>query len=154
MQIVMNDEKKMIKRVKLIDFGFAVYKDKVNDLPPREKFAGTPGFIAPEIYQQVAYDEKIDIFSLGIILYFMLSGKLPFQSDFLEEIEDMTKNCNYSLLNIHWSNVSDNAKDLIRSTLTFKDKRISASDIAKHPWLENTEELKQYMGRNKRPKIL
>ena len=79
----MNDEKKCVKKIKLIDFGFAVYKDKLNELPLAEKFAGTPGFLAPEIYRQETYDEKIDIFSLGIILYFMLAGKLPFQSDFL-----------------------------------------------------------------------
>ena len=65
----------------------------------------------------------------------MLSGKLPFQSDFLEEIEDMTKSCSYSLVNVHWSNVSDNAKDLIKKTLTMKENRISACEIAKHPWL-------------------
>jgi serine/threonine protein kinase len=69
----------------------------------------------------------------------MLSGKLPFQYDFVEEIAEMTKSCNYSLVNLHWSNVSDNAKDLIRRTLTFKEKRITASEIAKHPWLKDTE---------------
>ena len=74
----------MVKKIKLIDFGFAVYKDKLNDLPLTEKFAGTPGFIAPQIYKQETYDEKIDTFSLGIILYFMLSGYMPFQSNFIE----------------------------------------------------------------------
>jgi calcium/calmodulin-dependent protein kinase I len=139
MQVIMNDEKKCVKKIRLIDFGFAVYKDKLNELPVVEKFAGTPGFLAPEMYRQENYDEKIDIFSLGIILYFMLAGKLPFQSDFLEEIEEMTKNCDYSLVNVHWSNISDNAKDLIKKTLTNKENRISASEIAKHPWLTNSE---------------
>jgi serine/threonine protein kinase len=37
----------MVKKIKLIDFGFAVYKDKLSDLPLKEKYAGTPGFIAP-----------------------------------------------------------------------------------------------------------
>lgn len=64
----------------------------------------------------------------------------------------MTKNCNYSLVNIHWSNISDNARDLIHKTLTFKENRITASEIAKHPWLQNMDELKQYMGRNKKIK--
>ncbi len=66
----------------------------------------------------------------------------------------MTRNCDYSLVNVHWSNISDNAKDLIKKTLTMKDNRISASEIAKHPWLANSEELKQYIGRNKKPKFL
>ena len=73
--------------MKLIDFGFGVFKDKLQDLTPKEKFAGTPGFIAPEIYCAQDYDYKIDTFSLGIILYFMLSGNFPFHSQFLEEIE-------------------------------------------------------------------
>lgn len=47
----MNEDKKMVLRVKLIDFGFGVFKDKIKDLSPKEKFAGTPGFIAPEIYK-------------------------------------------------------------------------------------------------------
>jgi serine/threonine protein kinase len=74
----------MVKRIKIIDFGFGVFKDKIDSLPIKEKFAGTPGFIAPEVYKQEQYDEKIDTFSLGIILYFMLCGYLPFQSSFFE----------------------------------------------------------------------
>ena len=52
----MNDDKKLILRVKLIDFGFGVFKDKLQDLSLKEKFAGTPGFIAPEIYKAQDYD--------------------------------------------------------------------------------------------------
>lgn len=103
----MNEDKKMVNRIKLIDFGFGVFKDKIKDLPVKEKFAGTPGFIAPEIYEQEEYDEKVDTFSLGIILYFMLSGRFPFTSPFLEEIEALTKSCYVELVNNHWANVSE-----------------------------------------------
>ena len=144
----------MVKKIKIIDFGCAVYKDKLSDLPIKEKFAGTPGYVAPEIYKQEIYDDKIDTFSLGIILYFMLSGYLPFQSNFLEEIEELTKNCNYSIVNMHWSNISDEAKDIIQKTLTFKENRITTAELAKHPWLANTDQLKQYMGRNKKSKCV
>jgi serine/threonine protein kinase len=70
----------MVQRIKLIDFGFAIYKSNLSNLPPREKFAGTPGFTAPEILMGLDYDESVDMFSLGIILYFMLCGTLPFNS--------------------------------------------------------------------------
>ena len=43
----MTEDKKMVHRVKLIDFGFGVYKDKLDGLSELEKYAGTPGFIAP-----------------------------------------------------------------------------------------------------------
>ena len=101
----------------------------------REKYAGTTGFLAPEIYFREEYDEKIDTFSLGIILYFMISGYLPFQSNFPHEVEDLTKNCNYSIENVHWSNISEDAKDLIEKTLTFKDKRLSTKEVSEHRWL-------------------
>ena len=104
--VIMNQEKKTVNKIKLIDFGFGIFKDKLSELPEREKYAGTPGFIAPEIYCQEEFDEKADTFSLGIVLYFMLSGFLPFQANFEEEIRDLTVDCNYELDTLHWSNVS------------------------------------------------
>lgn len=89
------------------------------------------------------YDEKIDTFSLGIILYFMLYGYLPFQASFIEEIRDLTLSCSISLKNDHWSNISEEAKDLIYKVLTFEDKRISTKQILEHPWLKNIERLKE-----------
>lgn len=47
----MNKEKNIVNKVKLIDFGFGIFKDKLKQLPVKEKYAGTPGFIAPEIYK-------------------------------------------------------------------------------------------------------
>lgn len=69
----------------------------------------------------------------------MLCGYLPFQSNFIEEIEDMTKNCTYSLVNAHWANVSEEAKDLIYKVLTYKDYRITTKEVSEHKWLQNIE---------------
>ena len=44
------EDKSRVHKVKIIDFGFGVYKDQLTDLPLDEKFAGTPGFIAPEVF--------------------------------------------------------------------------------------------------------
>lgn len=84
--IVLNKNKNIIQRVKLIDFGFALYKDNLKNLSAAEKFAGTPGFLAPEIFLGQEFDEGVDMFSLGIIMYFMLCGNLPFNSPIYEEI--------------------------------------------------------------------
>ena len=70
--------------MKLIDFGFAVYKNNLKNLSNAEKYAGTPGYIAPEIFYGEDFDESYDVFSLGVILYFMLCGSLPFFSSFYE----------------------------------------------------------------------
>ena len=64
----------------IIDFGLSVEKINLCNLESGLKFSGTPGFVAPELYMHREYDEKIDMFSLGVILYFLLSGKLPFHS--------------------------------------------------------------------------
>lgn len=47
MLVCLNKEKNLVLRAKLIDFGFAVYKSNLKNLPDKEKFAGTPGFVAP-----------------------------------------------------------------------------------------------------------
>jgi serine/threonine protein kinase len=54
--VLLNKEKTLIQRVKLIDFGFAVYKSNLKNLSDQEKFAGTPGFVAPEIFMGEEYD--------------------------------------------------------------------------------------------------
>jgi len=47
---MMKDDRKMVKRIKLIDFRLAVYKEEISNLSQKEKFVGIPGFTAPEIY--------------------------------------------------------------------------------------------------------
>lgn len=122
-----NKEKGVIGRVKIIDFGFAVYKSNLKNLGVKEKYAGTPGFVAPEIYLQQDFDEGVDMFSLGIILFFMLSGHFPFASPIYEDIREQTIQCEISLNNAHWMNVSPNvlvfllqAKDLLSKILVYK----------------------------------
>lgn len=62
----------------LVDFGFATYEKDYNKLFTR---CGTPGFVAPEILQDKNYDKKVDVYSIGIIFYLLLSGDIPFDSE-------------------------------------------------------------------------
>ena len=83
-----------IHKIKIIDFGLAQFYDRNEYLFKR---CGTPGFIAPEILSidkhSSKYDEKCDIFSLGIIFYILLNGHSPFQSSDIKKILKMNRVC-------------------------------------------------------------
>lgn len=62
--------------LKIADFGLARY---VSEEEMAKTVAGTPGYIAPEILQQKPYDHRCDYWSLGVVLFLLLSGALPFE---------------------------------------------------------------------------
>jgi len=70
--------------VKLTDFGFSQFFDPEQD--GLTETLGSPLYMAPEIVKQVKYDAKIDVWSLGVIAYMMISGKPPFLGRSKEEI--------------------------------------------------------------------
>ena len=131
------------KELKICDFGLAKYyiTDKMYSS------VGTPYYIAPEILSCKGYNEKCDIWSLGIILYVMISGNYPYQIDDISEDFDLDEfakllNKKYSTNEIifpseSWKNVSPQAIDLIRKILKYDfNMRPSASQILDHEWFE------------------
>lgn len=107
MQILKRKEKDLVERVKLIDFGFSIYATMLSEIPKEEKFLGSLNYVAPEIIQQRDYDQTVDNFSIGVIMYFVLSGTLPFEAIVPEETKRLTIECKPPMDNIHWSNISD-----------------------------------------------
>uniref|UniRef100_A0A3B3RZT0 Ribosomal protein S6 kinase n=1 Tax=Paramormyrops kingsleyae TaxID=1676925 RepID=A0A3B3RZT0_9TELE len=134
--------------IKIIDFGFARLK------PPDNQLLKTPCFTlqyaAPEILKYDGYDESCDLWSLGVILYTMLSGQVPFQSrekslthTSAEEIMKKIKQGDFSFDGEAWRNVSQQAKDLIQGTLLTVDpsKRIKMCDLRYNAWLQADSQL-------------
>lgn len=72
-------------RVKIIDFGFSCFRQELHE-NPAGFVCGTPNFIAPEIYSGAKHDYCSDVFSIGVIMYFMLTKELPFNSISKDEI--------------------------------------------------------------------
>lgn len=98
---------------------------------------GTAAFSAPEIFTQNVYDEKVDIWSAGIVLYMMLSGKQPYESERMAKLVEMITTLEKPpFMEQDLALVSDDAKDLIEQMLK-KDPRSrpTASLVLAHTWL-------------------
>eukprot|EP01084_Bolivina_argentea_P007418 13930_1 len=78
---------------------------------------GTPNYVAPEIIAGNFYDSKCDMWSLGVILFVMLSGCQPFTADSLKHIYDAIVKGKYSFRNKRWNKISNEAKDLVKCLL-------------------------------------
>ena len=102
---------------------------------------GTESFSAPEMYTSEVYNEKIDLWSAGCVLYTMLAGYQPFFENNANKLYKMIQEGKYDLEGDPWQDISDKAKDLVRKLLTVDpDARISAKDALNHPWIKVEEE--------------
>ena len=96
---------------------------------------GTAYYIAPEVLKS-EYNEKCDLWSIGVILYILLSGKPPFDGNDDKEIVNSVRIGTYSLTGSEWKNISNDAKDLIKKMLTYDPaQRITADASLSHPWI-------------------
>jgi serine/threonine protein kinase len=120
-------------QVKIADFGFAKKCLSPNSLTTQ---CGTPGYVAPEILEGVAYDTKSDMWSLGVIIYILLGGYPPFIEQNQRELFRKIRRGQYEFHEEYWGSVSADAKDLISKLLTVDPaKRLSAEEALKHKWM-------------------
>ena len=91
-------------------------------------------FISPEVLSGT-FDHSCDIWSAGVLLYFLLSGEPPFSKKGDSNIYENIRNAKYSFPSTKWKNISEEAKDLIKQMLLPEGKRINITDILSHPWI-------------------
>ncbi|XP_068663559.1 phosphoenolpyruvate carboxylase kinase 1-like [Aristolochia californica] len=120
-------------RLKLADFGSA---DCFGVGRPLRGIVGTPYYVAPEVVAGREYNEKVDVWSAGVILYIMLAGIPPFYGDSAAEIFEVVLRGNLRFPTRLFHSISPTAKDLIRRMLC-KDvsRRFSAEQVLRHPWM-------------------
>lgn len=124
--------------LKVIDFGTSAIFDHKQRLSHKY---GTAYYIAPEILTK-KYDEKCDIWSCGVILYIILSGKPPFYGKNDKEILNSVMAGHYSIQGAEWARISPEAKSLIVQMLKFNpQERISAEEALRHPWIRGLADL-------------
>eukprot|EP01084_Bolivina_argentea_P242625 406973_1 len=127
--------------VKLIDFGFAG-SCKNNVLKTQ---CGTPQYSAPEILGGIAYGIPSDMWSIGVILYIMLCGSLPFNDKNEQRLYKKIQSAEYNMLSTDWGNISKNAKDVVTRLLkTDPAKRLTAQQVLQHKWLNDYANKKVY----------
>ncbi len=128
--------------VMLADFGFAT---KVFAPKTLTKQCGTPYFVAPEILLREAYDQQADMWSVGVIIFCLLSGQLPFTGKRHLELFKAIIAGDFSF-NEEWEDISDEAKDLVGKLLVVDpDKRYTAKDALASKWIRaNGQVLKNF----------
>lgn len=119
--------------IKIADFGFAKHTKDDHSLAT---MCGTPGYVAPEILKKERYGTKVDMWSMGVIMFIMMGGYPPFYADTPRDLLRATKAGKFEFDEEYWGDISSGAKDLICSLLnTDPTKRVSAADILSHPWM-------------------
>jgi calcium-dependent protein kinase len=121
--------------IKVIDFGeslFATVKKMV-----QQKNVGSLYYMAPEMMIS-EHNEKCDLWSIGVIAYFLLSGDMAFFGDTAEELKSCVILGEYDYDSDLWDEISKDARDFIDALLT-KDinKRLSAEEALTHPWISS-----------------
>ncbi|XP_042148203.1 calcium/calmodulin-dependent protein kinase type II alpha chain isoform X26 [Ixodes scapularis] len=120
--------------VKLADFGLAI--EVQGEQQAWYGFAGTPGYLSPEVLKKDPYGKPVDIWACGVILYILLVGYPPFWDEDQHRLYMQIKAGAYDYPSPEWDTVTPEAKNLINSMLTVNPaKRITAAEALKHPWI-------------------
>ena len=129
--------------IKIMDFGLS----KI--VSPNESMAdgyGTLSYVAPEVLLRTPYNKEVDIWSMGVILYYMLSGKLPFRGRKEQEVAEKIVYDELEFEDDEWEIRSKSVIDLIKSCLEkSKEKRITIDEFINHPWFKKNRKQKMSM---------
>uniref|UniRef100_A0AAY4F189 non-specific serine/threonine protein kinase n=1 Tax=Denticeps clupeoides TaxID=299321 RepID=A0AAY4F189_9TELE len=140
------DESGNPESIRICDFGFAKQLRAENGLLMTPCY--TANFVAPEVLKKQGYDAACDIWSLGVLLYTMLTGFTPFANgpeDTPEEILARIGSGKFSLSGGYWNSVSTEAKDLVSKMLHVDPhQRLTAAQVLRHPWIIHRDQLPKY----------
>lgn len=131
--------------VKICDFGLAntIDADQANTYGGDRSMTamiGTPGYVAPEIVKREGYGRPVDMWACGVVLYVMLSGRMPFFGRNDTECLKRTAQGEYSFPDREWKDISEDAKSLVKALLQANPaKRLTAHAALQHCWLSTPE---------------
>ncbi|CAG9864430.1 unnamed protein product [Phyllotreta striolata] len=116
------------EEIKLADFGWSVHGPSSR----RSTQCGTLDYLSPEVVLGKTYNEKVDLWSLGVVCYEFLTGKTPFDCSNSHGICKKISKGQFSVPSF----VSNEAKDLIRKLIVLEpDSRLDSIGVLEHPWI-------------------
>jgi len=123
--------------LRLIDFGFSKFYDTKHRM---HTSCGTLAYVAPEVLNR-SYTSQCDLWSMGVIVFILLSGHMPFYGQDDAQIRNISKG-HFVMKSEHWVGVSSQAKSFVRGLLEVNpDKRLTAKAALQQPWiLRNCQE--------------
>lgn len=120
--------------IMLSDFGLSRI---LGDESMASTACGTPYYVAPEILGGHGYSKEVDLWSLGVITYFLLAGFPPFMGESLQEIADLIMRADFEFSSPYFDDVSKEAKDFVKRLLVADPAdRMSTQEALNHPWLK------------------
>lgn len=118
---------------KITDFGLATFRNEDKHI---HSVVGTPSYVAPEVIRNVPYGPPADVWSCGVMLYFMFAGERPFTGDSREDIKRAVLKGDLKFPSQLFANSSPELKHLINSMLNYdQNHRITAQEALRHRWL-------------------
>ena len=97
---------------------------------------GTHYYMAPEIFIGGGYDERIDLWALGVTIFKLVTGRTPFESEYHSETVRAIEKATFSFEEKHWDNYSPHLRSFVSLLLKKVDERMSLDQAQKHLWMQ------------------
>ncbi|XP_076351051.1 serine/threonine-protein kinase 33-like [Tachypleus tridentatus] len=121
--------------IKVTDFSLAVVKSGAGQENMLQDCCGTPVYMAPELWDKKSYSQQCDVWSIGIMMYWLLCGSPPFIAPNEDTLSTIIKQAKFNFGSPSWKNISENAKFLIQGMLRVDPAhRLTASEVLHNPW--------------------
>ena len=126
--------------IKLADFGLSYTRGSSGSDYMMMQAVGTPIYMAPEVITNHGYSQQCDIWSIGIVLHTLLSGKAPFIANNEEDLRELIKKGVLNFSTESWDGISPAAKQLIEGMLKVDPAyRLTSKEVLFHPWMKGEQ---------------
>ena len=131
------------KTVKVIDFGISKKTYQRGARRDMLTMIGTHYYQAPEVYLGGGYDERVDLWALGITVFRMITGHTPFESEYHSTTIQKITSCEVGFEDAAWGSFSSFARDFVGRLLKRREERMSLKDACSHIWLGEPSSIKR-----------